>query len=199
MVFRTLYNGIDLERYPYQEKKGNRLLFIGRMEPFKGAHLALHVAVALRMPLDFIGKDHDTNQEYVKQLKAQIEAAKTAGHDIQYLGEVDHETKLKYLQNAKALLFPALWSEPFGLVPIEAMAVGTPPICMTAGALPEIVAHGRTGWLAQNVDELINFTVKADQISPAECRKHVEEKFSAEVMASAYLDCWRRILKGEGW
>ena len=199
MVFRTLYNGIDLERYPYQEKKGDRLLFVGRMEPFKGAHWALQAAIALRMPLDLIGKDHDTNQAYVKNLKQQIADAKTKGYDIQYLGEVDHAMKLKYLQNAKALLFPALWSEPFGLVPVEAAACGTPTIATSNGALPEVISHGRTGWLASNIDEFTSYIPKAEQIDPLACREWVEQKFSSEVMANAYLDCWERVLRGEGW
>lgn len=199
MVFRTLYDGIDLERYPYQEQKGDRLLFVGRMEPFKGAHFALAAALNLRMPLDFIGKDHDTNQDYVKNLKAQISEAKTKGYDIQYLGEVDHATKLKYLQNAKCLLFPALWNEPFGLVPIESAAVGTPTVGLVAGALPEIVSHTKTGFLATNIDEFTQYIPKVEQIRPSDCHAWVEERFSSEKMCDSYLAVWKDCLEGRGW
>src|SRR3990167_950851 len=199
MVFRTLYDGLDLSSYPFQEKKVNRLLFVGRMEPFKGAQWAVQAAIALRMPLDLIGKDHDTNQDFVKQLKAIIQEAKGKGYDIEYLGEVDHATKLKYLQNAKCLLFPALWNEPFGLCPIEAAACGTPTVGTTNGALPEIVSHSRTGWLAGNIDEFISYIPKADQIRPADCRAWVQERFSSEVMVNAYLQVWSDCLNGKGW
>lgn len=199
MVFKTLYDGIDLDRYPFQEKKGDRLLFVGRMEPFKGAHWALSIATSLRMPLDFIGKDHDTNQEYVAGLKRDIEAAKQKGHDIQYLGETDQETKIRYLQNAYAVIFSALWAEPCGLVPMEAAACGTPVIATVNGALPEVVKHGHTGWLAANLDEMTELTLKAPQIRPRDCREWVEERFSKEVMAAAYVEKWRLILNGQGW
>jgi glycosyltransferase involved in cell wall biosynthesis len=199
MVFKTLYDGIDLDRYPYQEEKGDRLLYVGRMEPFKGAHWAVSVAVALRMPLDLIGKDHDTNQEFVASLKRDIEAAKQKGHEIQYLGETDLATKLKYLKNAYALLFPALWSEPLGLVPLEAAACGTPCIATVNGALPEVIKHGSTGWLATNIDEMAELTTKAPQIRPKDCRDWVTERFSKEVMANAYVSAWRQVLDGKGW
>jgi len=198
-VFRTLYNGIDLERYPYQEKKGGRLLHVGRVEPFKGLAWSVAAAVALRMPLDIIGKDHDTDQNFVKAIKQQIGEAKARGHDIQYLGEVDHATKLQYLQNAKALLFPALWNEPFGLVPIEAAAVGTPTIATTSGALPEVIQHSKTGWLAGNIDEFISLIPRAEQIDPRACREWVTEKFSAEKMCDSYLSIWKDCLEGRGW
>ena len=197
--FRTLYDGVDLDRYPFQEKKGDRLLFVGRMEPFKGAHWATWAARTLRMPLDLIGKDKDTNQDYANSIKKEVADAQAQGLDIQYLGEVDHDTKVKYLQNAKALLFPALWSEPFGLVPVEAMACGTAVIGTTNGAQPEVISHSKTGWLASNMDEFADYILKSDQIDPHACREWVEERFSAQVMTNNYLQAWKDILEGRCW
>lgn len=199
MVFRTLYDGVDLSRYPYQETKGNRLLFVGRMEPFKGATIAIWVAKTCRMPLDLIGKDSDTNQQYVAQVKREVADAQKQNFDIQYHGEVDHETKLKYMQNAFAVLFPAAWAEPFGLVPIEAASCGTPTIATTAGALPEIIKHGTTGFLANSIEELAEFTLRAGQINPVDCRNWVEQRFSSKIMAENYERLWREILDGKGW
>ena len=110
-----------------------------------------------------------------------------------------HKLKLKLLQNAKALLFPSKMGEPFGLVACEAMAVGTPPICLRDGAIPEVVKDGETGFICKNEDEMIKAVKRVDKINPEDCRKRVEKHFSRETMTNSYLKLYNSILEGTEW
>jgi glycosyltransferase involved in cell wall biosynthesis len=107
---------------------------------------------------------------------------------IDYVGEVSGDRKLKFIGQAKALLFPIQWDEPFGMAPIEALACGTPVIAMARGALPEIIEHGVNGFLAKTEAEFKHYMTRIDEIDPAACRKSVEDKFSASLMAKRYLE-----------
>ena len=102
---------------------------------------------------------------------------------------------MKFLSEAKALLFPIEWDEPFGMSVIEALACGTPVIAMNRGAMPEIIEHGVTGFLANSEEEFTEYMNRIDEIHPAACRRSVEEKFSADAMAANYIKRYKEVIK----
>jgi len=101
------------------------------------------------------------------------------------------------LRNAKALLFPIRWEEPFGLVMIEAMACGTPVIAFNKGSVPEIVQHNKTGFVVENEDEMIEAIKNIDQINREDCRKYVEENFTVDKMVEGYEKVYRKIVNSK--
>jgi len=190
-----VYNGINPERYLYSETKGDRYLYLGRIARFKGPHEAVHVARQRRVPLDIVGEDRFTGDpSYVLNV---MESCK--GTTATYRGTVSHGEKLALLRDAKALLFPALWDEPFGLVPLEAMVSGTPVIALRKGALGEVVKDGVTGFLVNSVQEMAECVGKESEIEPEACRAHVLEHFTSEIMARAYERKYQDILEGRPW
>jgi glycosyltransferase involved in cell wall biosynthesis len=130
---------------------------------------------------------------YIEKLKSQCD-----GKKIRFIGEVDHATKVKYLQNAKALLVTGKWGEPFGLHIIEAMACGTPVIAFKDGGIVETVLHGRTGYICDNDWQMMEAIKIIDSIDPRECRKRAKY-FSKENMAKNCVKQYLRILKGMEW
>jgi glycosyltransferase involved in cell wall biosynthesis len=111
-----------------------------------------------------------------------------------YLGEVPHEQKLELLAGARALLFPIRWNEPFGMVMIEAMACGTPVLAYREGAAPEVVDHGRTGFLCDDEADLIEAINRVDELSRADCRAAVEGYFSTERMVDDHLNLFADLI-----
>ncbi len=189
------YNGIDMSHYKYQKNKGDRFLWVGRFEPFKGAHIAIHLARTLNIPLDIIGKTSDSPPDYVKQCLAQISATP----NIRFMGEVDNETLISTYQNARAVIVPYMWDEPLGLVQLEAGACGTPVIAATMGAIPETIIHEKTGFLCTSVEEMAAAIQRIDEIAPEDCRKNIEAKFSREKMAERYEELCYKIVEGQEW
>jgi glycosyltransferase involved in cell wall biosynthesis len=116
------------------------------------------------------------------------------GKRVQFLGEADARLKRQLYAKARALIMPLLWEEPFGLVMVEAMACGTPVVAFRRGAAPEVIIDGKTGFLVDDVDEMVQATMKIDQIDPKRCRRHVEVNFGPKQMADGYLQAYRRII-----
>ena len=175
---RTIYHGLELDQYHCcAEQKQDYLAFIGRIAPTKGPHLAIEVAKRSGMPLKIAGEVQPMFREYFEQ---QIEPH-VDGKFIQYIGEADLEEKNELLGGARALLFPILWDEPFGLVMIEAMACGTPVLALPGGSVPEIVQPDISGYVCRDIEEM-TARVKALAIPPGTVRAYVEERFSLERM-----------------
>src|SRR4029453_13993324 len=116
------------------------------------------------------------------------------GHEIEYIGEADFAAKNALLANARALLFPIQWEEPFGLVLIEAMACGTPALAFAGGAVEEIVRDGVNGWTCSDVVDMAK-RIASSGIDPIACRSFVEAHFSVDRMADAYLDVYARTIE----
>jgi glycosyltransferase involved in cell wall biosynthesis len=110
---------------------------------------------------------------------------------------VTHGEKVELLQDARATLFPIDWEEPFGLVMIESMACGTPVIATRYGAVPEVIEHGRSGIVVDDYRLIPAALEEADAIDPLECRRFVEERFSAERMVSDYVQAYRTAISRE--
>jgi glycosyltransferase involved in cell wall biosynthesis len=175
-------NALDLEHYPCHPHPGEYLLFLGRMNHEKGAHRAIAVAMELGLPLKLAGKMRERReQEYFADF---LEPHLGAG--IEYLGEVNHGTKVELLQNARATLFPIEWEEPFGLVMIESMACGTPVVATRHGAVPEVIEDGASGVIVDRWTEIPAALERADALDPLECRRYVEERFAPERMVGDY-------------
>jgi len=187
----TVYNGIDTDIFPFNEKPKNYLAFLGRMSPEKGPIEAIKIAKKVKMKLIMAAKIDIVDKKYfAEQVKPLID-----GKQIKFIGEVNHKEKVKLLKNAKLLIAPIQWREPFGLFLIEPMACGTPVIVFDRGSAREVVKDKKTGFIVKNVNEAVAAIKKIDQIDRKECRKHVEENFSIEKMVDGYEKVYYEILK----
>jgi glycosyltransferase involved in cell wall biosynthesis len=187
----VVHNGIDVESFPYEERKEDYLLFLGRIAPEKGTHLAIEVARRLGKCLVIAAKVDRVDRQYFHDSVEPL----IDGELIQFVGEADAALKRKLYAGAYCLLVPICWEEPFGLVMAEAMACGTPVIAFARGAAPEVVVDGETGFLVHNVDDMAQAVHRVDRIDPWRCRRHVEENFSAQRMTEAYVALYERILE----
>ena len=188
----TVYNGIDLDTYEFNPHPSDPpyLAFLGRLSPEKGPHLAIEIAKRSGWRLKMAGKVDVVDRDYFeREIKPQID-----GKQIEYLGEANHAQKCELMANAVATLFPITWREPFGLVMIESMATGTPVIAMELGSTPEVIDHGKTGFLCHSVEECIAAIGKAAQLNRYACREHVCNHFSVERMTDGYEAVYQQIL-----
>lgn len=196
---RVVHNGLDLSGIPFRARgKGDYVLFLGRFSRVKGPGEAIAAARLAGLPIILAGpmdpSDPACFQEDV--------APRIDGRAVRFAGTVNGSRKWDLLGRARALLAPVSWEEPFGLTAIEAMACGTPVVAYARGALPEIVAHGRTGFLVPERGEgggpegLAAALASAARLDPYECRAWVAEHFSAEAMARSYLALYRDLLAG---
>jgi glycosyltransferase involved in cell wall biosynthesis len=176
-------NALDLDAYPFEPQRGDYLLFLGRLSFDKGAHRAIEVAKAAGLPLKIAGKMREPleKQYFEEHVRPNL------AWGMEYLGEVSHDEKVALLQHARATLFPISWEEPFGLVMIESMACGTPVIATRWGAVPEVIEPGRSGLIVDDHREMVDAVADADRLDPAECRRVVEERFSAQRMVQDYV------------
>jgi glycosyltransferase involved in cell wall biosynthesis len=188
----TVYNGIDTDTYEFHSQPNNPpyLAFLGRMSPEKGAHLAIQIAQKSGWHLKMAGKVDSVDREYFEQQVMPY----VDGVQIEFLGEANHRQKSELMGGAVATLFPITWKEPFGLVMIESMVTGTPVIAMSLGAAPEIIAHGRSGFLCQTVDECVAAIAQAMQLDRRVCHDHVLVNFTAKRMADGYEAVYRKVL-----
>ncbi len=164
-------------------------MFIGQIASAKGTHLAVEAARRLGMGLIIAGKIDPHNTRYFAET---IEPYIDQKH-IRFVGEVGYEKRELYA-HARCLLMPICWEEPFGLVSIEAMACGTPVVAFARGAIPELVIDGETGYVVSDVDQMVDAVRRIDDIQPRRCRQHVEENFDAPLLATRYLELYRRII-----
>ncbi|MBW4585356.1 glycosyltransferase family 4 protein [Aetokthonos hydrillicola Thurmond2011] len=188
----TVYNGIDTNVYSFHSKPAESpyLAFVGRMSHEKGPVEAIKIARAAGLPLKMAGKVDSFNEEYYRENVEPL----IDGEQIQYLGEVSHEEKVKLLGEATVTLFPITWREPFGLVMIESMATGTPVVAMGLGSVPEVVAHGKTGYICHSVENMIEVIPDAIKLDRHTCREYVLNRFSVQSMADEYEKAYKMVL-----
>ncbi|HZS94380.1 MAG TPA: glycosyltransferase family 4 protein [Chloroflexota bacterium] len=189
-IIGVAQNGIEPTNFMFQAVKNDYLLWIGRIDPKKGPHLAIEIARRLDANL-FLAAGYPS-RDNIRYWEAQVKPR--LGGKVEYLGHVVGAEKRNLFAGARCVLMPHQWEEPFGLVAIEAMASGTPVIALRRGALPEIVRHGETGFVVDTVDEMVDAVSRLDSIDPCACRRLVEERFSAAAMADAYLAVYDRLL-----
>jgi glycosyltransferase involved in cell wall biosynthesis len=184
-----VHNGIRADAYPYQPSKGPFALFLGRMSPEKGAHLAIDAARASGLPLVLAGK----RIEPVEHEYFDAEIRPRLSPEVAYVGEVGGSAKKTLLSRARCLLFPIQWGEPFGLVMIEAMACGLPVIAFPGGSVEEIVEDGLSGFIVETIEGATAAVRHLDRIDRRICRERFERRFSVRRMASQYVDVYRAL------
>ncbi len=187
----TVYNGIDMSNLTFREQGGSKLVFLGRIHPDKGTHLAVEVARKVGMPLVIAGIIQD--EGYFNELvKPYID-----GKSITYIGPVGPPERDALFKEAYAVLHLNLLPERFGLVMAEANAAGVPVIAMDRGSCREVVADGKTGFLVNDTGEAAVAVGRIDEINRADCRKHVEENFSIDCMVDGYEKVYQEIFERE--
>lgn len=185
--WETVYNTIDFSQYELNKNvgAGAPLMFLGRLDRVKGAHIAIKVAKATNNQLIIAGNvSHTvTDQDYFKKvIGPQIDQKQ-----IKYVGPLTDAEKNSWLQQSKALLFPIEWDEPFGMVMIEAMACGTPVIAFKRGAVPEVVDEGISGFIVNDEEGMLGSVIKIPLIDRTKCRQVAEQRFDVKVIAEKYL------------
>jgi glycosyltransferase involved in cell wall biosynthesis len=176
----TVYNGIDLSLYPLQKHGGDNLVFLGRIHPDKGVHLAIEVAKLTGMRLIIAGIIQDENY-FRKQVKPHLD-----DHNIVYIGPVNVAGKNELFAGARALLHLNTIPERFGLVLVEANAAGVPVIAMDLGSCREVIKDNQTGFLVKNVTEAVRALGRISEIDRGACRRRVRQHFSIDTMVEGY-------------
>jgi glycosyltransferase involved in cell wall biosynthesis len=185
--WHTVYNAIDFSKYDLNPVSNPRmpLMFLGRLDKIKGLHTAISIAKNAGRQLLVAGNLPDTADNldyYNNQISGQFD-----GKQIIYVGALNDEEKNHYLSKSAALLFPIEWDEPFGIVMIEAMACGTPVIAFGRGAVREVVSHKRTGFIATDYAEMLEFIEAIPDINRTKCRLIAKDKFDIRNIALQYI------------
>lgn len=191
----VIYNGVATERIPFGERPAEPeyLLFAGRMSPEKGVEDALEIAERAGKRLVLAGGVYD--QGYFERRVAPRLAA--LGERASYLGPVSRERVWELMAGASAVLCPAKWEEPFGLVACEALAAGAPVIGYARGGLREIISDGEMGWLVapDDIEAAVAAVARAGAVDRSACRASVERRFSLDAMLDAYEAFYSRMLE----
>ncbi len=188
--YTHIYNGIPVEKFILNNQPADYLIFLGYLCTEKGAHIAVRVARKLKRKLILAGEYYEKEPTYFnKYIKPFL------NKDIKYVGPVGFREKNELLKNASACLAPIQWDEPFGLVPVEAQACGTPVIAFKRGAMPEIISHGHTGFVVKTEKEMVEAVKKIDKIERHDCRQWVEKNFTVKRMTDEYEKLYRKLIK----
>ncbi len=184
----NIYHGVNTSTFSFESEPEDYMLYLGRITEEKGVHFAIETAKATGIPLKIAGPSYITEGYWHKMIEPYID-----GKLIQYIGHVNFFEKIKLLQKAKVVLFPTLYNEAFGYVMIESMSCGTPVIGFGNGSVPEIIKDGKTGYVVNNVQEMISAVGKIDKIDRKVVRKRAEDLFSLKKMISGYERVFKRI------
>jgi glycosyltransferase involved in cell wall biosynthesis len=187
----TVYHGMPLdELLPHPASEGY-LAFLGRVSPEKRVDRAIEVARRAGIPLRIAAKVDDADREYFEK---EIEPLLEQDH-VDFIGEIGPEEKNEFLGNARALLFPIDWNEPFGLAMIEAMACATPVIAYRSGSVPEVVDEGVTGFVVDDIEGATAAVGRLDEIDRDGVRAAFERRFDVARMARDYLAVYERLIR----
>lgn len=185
----TVHHGLPLETYPFEFADDGYLLYVGRITPIKGTHIAVKLAHQLKLPLILAAKLDDNQRNYFDQ-----KVAPYLSDQIQWIGEVDEQKRNQLMSRAKCFLHPGLWDEPFGLTMIEAMACGCPVVAFRKGSIPEVVEHGKTGFVANNEAEFAKYIGLTETINRKYCRVRALQRFTHQRMVTEYERIYSLIL-----
>jgi glycosyltransferase involved in cell wall biosynthesis len=187
-------NGVDVEFFDRRAIWRNYAIALGRICPEKGFHLALDAAKAADIPLLVAGEvfAYDAHRGYFdREIRPRLDGRR------KFIGAVAPARKRRLLAGARCLLAPSLVQETSSLTAMEALACGTPVVARSAGALPEIVEHGRTGFIADTAEEMARAMREVDRLSREACRKAAETRFDARTMVARYFETWHSIASGD--
>ncbi len=188
----NVYHGLPKDLLEFQKcpADGGYLAFLGRISPEKRPDRAIDIAARAGLPLKIAAKIDKADQAYWDNVIAPMVRAY---RNVEYIGEISEREKGAFLGDARALLFPIDWPEPFGLVMIEAMACGTPVIAFKCGSVPEVIDDRATGFIVRSVDEAVVAVRRLAEIDRAGVRETFERRFSAERLARDYLSIYRSL------
>lgn len=185
----TVYNGLPMEHYPFSAEHDGYLLYVGRITMEKGTHFAIEVAEYYDMELIIAAKLDAGDRPYYKEY-----VEPRLSDRIRWIGEVDEDERNKLMSRARCFLHPVTWREPFGLTLIEAMACGSPVVAFNKGSIPEVVETGTTGFVVEDIENMIEAVENLDSINREACRKHALENFSDKKMADGYEAIYSKLL-----
>ncbi|HET9355382.1 MAG TPA: glycosyltransferase family 4 protein [Sphingomicrobium sp.] len=189
---RTIYHGMPAGLIT-PGPGGDYLAFLGRMSPEKRPDRAIEIARRTGMKLKMAAKVDNADRQYFEdKIRPLLDDPL-----VEFIGEIDDSRKPEFLGNARALLFPIDWPEPFGLVMIEAMAAGTPTIAWKCGSTTEVIDHGRSGFLVGSVEEAVDAVSRLDELPRVRVRACFDERFTARRMAEDYLEMFRAAIAAE--
>jgi glycosyltransferase involved in cell wall biosynthesis len=190
---QTIYNGINVDSFKFNNNPEDYIAWIGRITPKKGLLDAIKIAEILKIKLKIAAKIDKNNpldvEFYKKKIKPLID-----GKKVSYIGEINSKQKSGFLGKAMALINPILWNEPFGLVMIEAMACGTPVIAYDQGSVKEIIDDSMNGFIVKNIEGAVKSFKNIHKIKRSYCRDWVEEKFDKEKMIDEYEKAYYKLI-----
>ena len=189
----TVHHGLASNPAAFREKPGDYLAFLGRISPEKRVDRAIEIARRTGMKLRIAAKIDKADSDY---FHAKIEPL-FRDPFVEFVGEIGEDEKPAFLGNARALLFPIDWPEPFGLVMIESMRCGTPVIAWDCGSVPEVVDDGVTGVVVNSIDEAVRAVHSVGTFDRSRCREVFESRFSVTRMADDYLAVYERLIEDE--
>jgi glycosyltransferase involved in cell wall biosynthesis len=174
---RVIYHGVDPARYQSSDHPADYVCFVGRLAPEKGPQTAIDAAARAGVPIRVAGQVHAPDRAFAeRELTGRLAAA-----HVRYMGAVGMAQKVPLLRDARALLAPITWDEPFGLILIEAMLCGCPVVAFPRGSVPELIEQGTTGLVVESLDEMAAAIAPGgavDRISRRRCRAHARQRFS---------------------
>lgn len=183
----TVYNGLNVDQFEFNDAPDDYLLYFGRIHHDKGTAEAIEIAKKSKRKLLIAGLIQDENY-FDEKVKPQL------GPGVEYIGNAEPAKRNMLLQNAYALLHPINFNEPFGMSVAEAMLCGTPVIAFNKGSMPELIKHEKTGFLVDNIDEAVEAISQVENIKRRDCREWSESQFSCDKMVGDYLRLYEYIL-----
>ena len=186
---KTIHHGIDIKQFDFQPEPDDYLLFFGRIHHDKGAREALEIARASNKKLILAGIIQD-EAYYHQHVEPHLDNDKAV-----YVGSADPAQRNQLLGKACALLHPINFDEPFGLAVIESMACGTPAIAFNKGSMPELIEHGKNGFLVSGCEEAIEHVARIKDVDRSDCRRTVEDRFTVDRMVEKYLEVYTQVLE----
>lgn len=189
----TVHHGLPVNLFKKGDGSGNYLAFLGRTSPEKGLEKAIEWAIGANIPLKIAAKVDNADKTYFETIIKPL-----LDHPlIEFIGEINEEQKQEFLGNALALLFPINWSEPFGIVMIEAMACGTPVIAHQLGSVAEVIEHGNNGFIVSSTDEAVTIIHQLKKVDREKIRRSFEERFTSQRMARDYLKVYQQLINSK--
>ncbi|MEU6830096.1 glycosyltransferase family 4 protein [Nocardia beijingensis] len=188
-----VHNALHVDDWPFRVEKDDYALFLGRFNECKAPHLALEAAHAAGIPLVLAGKCSERPEQ--AYFEAKVRPLLTENDHV--FGLADAAAKRKLLANARCLLFPIRWEEPFGMVMIESMVCGTPVVALRGGAVSEVIVDGVTGRICEDPAELPSAIEEVGSMDPYACRAHVQAKFGSDTLGFGYEQVYRRVLRSK--
>ena len=187
----NVYHGLPQDLFKPCYEDGKYLAFLGRLSAEKGVDEAIQIAIRSNLPLKIAAKIDKADKEYFE-----AKLRKLMDHPlVEYVGEISEKEKNDFLGNAIALVFPINWSEPFGLVMVEALACGLPVVAYRRGSVPELIEHGSSGFIVDSQDAAVHAVQNIRVLDRRECRMAFDRRFTAARMAKDYIGVYRKVLE----